>query len=156
MRLASHFPPRMMGGSDVMSCKHCLWLTHAWNGSRDGTGPVSAQTGQELGFLQDSEVGAGLGKTCQDVSPMLQLVLGEVLWRRSAPMASCSAQPADPWNPAPWLGPPAHFIIENTGQLPQAQGPSIYIPLAVDVVKILLDVLGKLCRTQLQLSPIYS
>lgn len=135
MRSLLYFPLRVIGGSDAMSCKHCPWFSRAWNGG-GGPGSPSAHTGQWAGFVQDSEAGWPQGDK----------------WRHGEDAVSwwpASAWPSNPWNPATWPSVPAHSVIRNRHQLPQAQMLSLYILLAVDMAKIVSDVLGKLCRTWL-------
>lgn len=80
------------------------------------------------------------------------VVLGryvKALWGCGVLLASRSAWPANPWSLAAWPSFPAHSVVGNAGQVLQAKGPSLDIPLAVEIVKILSDILGKLCKTYL-------
>lgn len=85
----------------------------------------------------------------KDVSSMLKFVLekkyleGVVHWPPTAlpdPLTPGTQQPDKATRS------PCHL---STGQLPQAQVLSLYIPRALDIEKILLDTFSKLCRTWL-------
>lgn len=73
------------------------------------------------------------------------------VWRHSEDVARWPASLPDPLtlSPAAWPSAPPYSVVRNRGQQPQAQRLSLYILLAVDMVKIISDVLGTLCRTWL-------
>ena len=105
----------------------CLEWLQRWYWSS-----VSSNSPGSGGFVQDSEAGCVKAQ-----------------WRCGTLVASLSAWPSHPWSPATWPSAPAYSVIRNRGQQPQAQLLSLYILLAVDMVKIISDVLGTLCRSWL-------
>lgn len=125
---------RVMGGSDVMSRKYCPWSSRAWYGSRDGTGPLSAQTRQGVGFVQDSEMGWPWGEMSRCFEDAV-----------SCPPASLSA----PLSPEPGSMAQPSCSLDPRGHRPAAISPGA-VPLhssCWEIVKILLDMLSKVCKT---------
>lgn len=68
------------------------------------------------------------------------------VWCTSPQLLCLTFSPLEPSSLAKPPRSPCHL---STGQLPQAQVLSLYIPHALNIVKIPLDAFGRLCRTQL-------
>lgn len=135
MRLLLHFSLRVIGGNDdVMSCKYCSWFSQP---------EMVAE--MALVLCQFKGTNASASSRTQKWGGPGRYV--KALWGCGVLPPSRSAWPANPWSLAAWPSFPAHSVVGNAGQVLQAKGPSLDIPLAVEIVKILSDILGKLCKT---------
>lgn len=119
-----------------------------WNGSRGYWSSISRNR-PKTGLCPVLRSGMALRQCVKMSSPCCHWSWEQSalkMWLISSPPLCLTRSPLEPSSPAK---PPCSLCHQDTGRLPPGQVLFLYMPLALDLVRILLDVFVKLCRTWL-------
>lgn len=148
MRLLLHFPWGWLVG--VMSGRvHTPCSSHMLAMAAE-TRLVLCQIKQAKDYISSrTQKWDGLGKIWKMCPPCWSLSWKKRAWKVWCTGSQLFCLTLSPLEPSSLAKPPRSPCYLSTGRLPQAQVLSLYILGALDIVKMLLDAFGKLCRTWL-------